>query len=281
METTRIQRALLSVSDKTGLDRFAKGLVAQNVQLISTGGTCKYLKDLGLPVTEISDYTGAPELFDGRVKTLHPKVHGGLLQRRDLAEHQQQAADNDIPTIDLVCVNLYPFEETVAKEGVTLAEAIEKIDIGGPSMLRSAAKNYASVTVVSDPADYDTVLAEMETHQGNTTLKTREQLAVKVFMRTSSYDTAITNYLGHRAEGSTGNNFSLNLPFCQTLRYGDNPHQPSVLYGNFDSIFTQLQGKELSYTNILDLDAAASLIMNFRRPTVGILKHTNPCGVGQ
>ena len=257
METTRIQRALLSVSDKTGLDRFAKGLAAQNVQLISTGGTCKYLKDLGLPVTEISDYTGAPELFDGRVKTLHPKVHGGLLQRRDLAEHQQQAADNDIPTIDLVCVNLYPFEETVAKEGVTLAEAIEKIDIGGPSMLRSAAKNYASVTVVSDPADYDTVLAEMESHQGNTTLKTREQLAVKVFMRTSSYDTAISNYLGHRAEGSTGNNFSLNLPFCQTLRYGDNPHQPSVLYGNFDSIFTQLQGKELSYTNILDLDAAA------------------------
>ncbi|MBR5186070.1 MAG: bifunctional phosphoribosylaminoimidazolecarboxamide formyltransferase/IMP cyclohydrolase, partial [Akkermansia sp.] len=145
METTRIQRALLSVSDKTGLDKFAKGLVAQNVQLISTGGTCRYLQELGLPVTEISDYTGAPELFDGRVKTLHPKVHGGLLQRRDLEEHQQQAKDNNIPTIDLVCVNLYPFEETVAKEGVTLAEAIEKIDIGGPSMLRSAAKNYSSV----------------------------------------------------------------------------------------------------------------------------------------
>ncbi len=281
METMKIQRALLSVSDKTGLDKFAKGLVAQNVQLISTGGTCKYLQELGLPVTEISDYTGAPELFDGRVKTLHPKVHGGLLQRRDLAEHQQQAADNNIPTIDLVCVNLYPFEETIAKEGVTLAEAIEKIDIGGPSMLRSAAKNYASVTVVSDPADYDTVLEEMANHDGNTTLKTREKLAVKVFMRTSSYDNAISNYLGHRAEESTKNNFSLSLPFNQTLRYGDNPHQPSVLYGNFDSIFTQLQGKELSYTNILDLDAAASLIMNFRRPTVGILKHTNPCGVGQ
>lgn len=281
METTRIQRALLSVSDKTGLDKFAKGLVAQNVQLISTGGTCRYLMELGLPVTEISDYTGAPELFDGRVKTLHPKVHGGLLQRRDLEEHQQQAKDNNIPTIDLVCVNLYPFEETVAKEGVTLAEAIEKIDIGGPSMLRSAAKNYASVTVVSDPADYDTVLEEMENHQGNTTLKTREKLAVKVFMRTSAYDTAISNYLGHRAEDSTRNNFTVSLPFNQTLRYGDNPHQPSVMYGNFDSIFTQLQGKELSYTNILDLDAAASLIMNFRRPTVAILKHTNPCGVGQ
>ena len=186
METLKIQRALLSVSDKTGLDKFAKGLVAQGVQLISTGGTCRYLLELGLPVTEISDYTGAPELFDGRVKTLHPKVHGGLLQRRDLEEHQKQAQDNNIPTIDLVCVNLYPFEETIAKEGVTLAEAIEKIDIGGPSMLRSAAKNYSAVTVVSDPADYDTVLEEMENHQGCTTLKTREKLAVKVFMRTSS-----------------------------------------------------------------------------------------------
>ncbi len=281
METLKIQRALLSVSDKTGLDKFAKGLVAQGVQLISTGGTCRYLLELGLPVTEISDYTGAPELFDGRVKTLHPKVHGGLLQRRDLEEHQKQAQDNNIPTIDLVCVNLYPFEETIAKEGVTLAEAIEKIDIGGPSMLRSAAKNYSAVTVVSDPADYDTVLEEMENHQGCTTLKTREKLAVKVFMRTSSYDTAISNYLGHRAEDSTRANLSISLPFCQELRYGDNPHQDSMLYGNFEKIFTQLQGKELSYTNILDLDAAASLIMNFRRPTVGILKHTNPCGVGQ
>ena len=281
METMKIERALLSVSDKTGLDAFAKGLAAHGVQLISTGGTCKYLKELGLPVTEISDYTGAPELFDGRVKTLHPKVHGGLLQRRDLEEHRRQAQENDIPTIDLVCVNLYPFEETIAKDGVTLAEAIEKIDIGGPSMLRSAAKNYASVTVVSDPADYATVLEEMESHQGGTTLNTREKLAVKVFMRTSSYDTAISNYLGHQAAGSTKSNFSLSLPFAQTLRYGDNPHQSSVLYGDFDSIFTQLQGKELSYTNVLDLDAAASLISNFRRPTVGILKHTNPCGVGQ
>ncbi len=281
MQTERIKSALLSVSDKTGLDQFAQGLVAQGVTLISTGGTCKYLADLGLPVTEISDYTGAPELFDGRVKTLHPKVHGGLLQRRDLAEHQQQAQDNNIPTIDLVCVNLYPFEDTISKEGVTLAEAIEKIDIGGPSMLRSAAKNYSSVTVVSDPADYGTILEEMESHQGNTTLKTRERLAVKVFTRTSEYDNAISNYLGHRAEDCTKNTFTLSLPFAQTLRYGDNPHQCSRLYGDFDSIVTQLQGKELSYTNILDVEAAASLIMNFRRPTVGILKHTNPCGVGQ
>ncbi len=285
METSiqpeKISRALISVSDKTGLDQFAKGLVDQGVILISTGGTCQYLKDLGLPVTEISDYTGAPELFDGRVKTLHPKVHGGLLQRRDLEKHQQQARDNEIPTIDLVCVNLYPFEATVAQEGVTLAEAIEKIDIGGPSMLRSAAKNYSSVTVVSDPADYGTILEEMESHQGNTTLKTRERLAVKVFTRTSEYDNAISNYLGHRATDCTKNTFTLSLPFAQTLRYGDNPHQPSHLYGDFDSIVTQIQGKELSYTNILDIEAAASLIMNFRRPTVGILKHTNPCGVGQ
>ena len=281
METLKIERALLSVSDKTGLEEFAKGLARQGVQLISTGGTCKFLKDLGLQVTEISEYTGAPELFDGRVKTLHPMVHGGLLQRRDLPEHRKQAEQHHIPTIDLVCVNLYPFEETIAKSGVTLAEAIEKIDIGGPSMLRSAAKNYAAVTVVSDPADYAMVLEEMGAHQGGTTLKTREKLAIKVFMRTSEYDAAISNYLGHQAEGSTKANFSLTLPFAQTLRYGDNPHQPSVLYGNFDKIFTQLQGKELSYTNVLDLDAAASLISNFRRPTVGILKHTNPCGVGQ
>ncbi len=285
METSiqpeKISRALISVSDKTGLDQFAKGLVDQGVTLISTGGTCQYLKDLGLPVTEISDYTGAPELFDGRVKTLHPKVHGGLLQRRDLEKHQQQARDNEIPTIDLVCVNLYPFEATVAQEGVTLAEAIEKIDIGGPSMLRSAAKNYSSVTVVSDPSDYGAILEEMESHQGNTTLKTRERLAVKVFTRTSEYDNAISNYLGHRAADCTKNNFTLSLPFAQTLRYGDNPHQPSHLYGDFDGIVTQIQGKELSYTNILDIEAAASLIMNFRRPTVGILKHTNPCGVGQ
>lgn len=285
METSALQpiitRALLSVSDKTGLDTFAKGLAARGVMLISTGGTAAYLKGLGLEVTEISDYTGEPELFEGRLKTLHPKVHGGLLHKRDNPEHVRQAKENGIAPIDLVCVNLYPFEETVAREGVTLEEAIEKIDIGGPSMLRSAAKNYASVTVVSDPADYEMILDEMERHNGSTTLKTREKLAVKVFLRTSSYDSAISNYLGHQAEESTKGSFSLCLPLSQTLRYGDNPHQPSALYGSFDEIFTQLQGKELSYTNVLDIDAAAELITNFRRPTVGILKHTNPCGVGQ
>lgn len=276
-----IKRALISVSDKTGLDAFAKGLHELGVELISTGGTASFLKDLGLPVIEISDYTGEPELFEGRLKTLHPMVHGGLLQRRDDDEHVRQAKEHGIKPIDLVCVNLYPFEETVAKEGVTLEEAIEKIDIGGPSMLRSASKNYASVTVVSDPEDYSKVLEEMQSHMGDTTLKTRENLAVKVFLRTSKYDGAIANYLGHTSKECTGGNYSICLPLYQELRYGENPHQKASLYGNFGDIFIQLQGKDLSYTNLLDIEAAAELATQFRRPTVGILKHTNPCGVGQ
>lgn len=276
-----IQRALISVSDKTGLEEFAKGLHEFGVELISTGGTAAFLKGLGLPVIEISDYTGEPELFEGRLKTLHPMVHGGLLHRRDNEEHVRQAKENGIKPIDLVCVNLYPFEETVARPGVTLEEAIEKIDIGGPSMLRSAAKNYASVTVVSDPADYARILDEMQTHKGDTTLKTRENLAVKVFMRTSNYDNAITNYLGHQSAESTKGSFCICAPLYQELRYGDNPHQEASLYGSFGDIFHQLQGKELSYTNVLDIEGAAELITQFRRPTVGILKHTNPCGVGQ
>lgn len=276
-----IKRALISVSDKSGLEAFAKGLHEMEVELISTGGTASFLQGLGLPVIEISDYTGAPELFEGRLKTLHPMVHGGLLQRRDDPEHVRQAVENGIPTIDLVCVNLYPFEETVASPDVTLDEAIEKIDIGGPSMLRSAAKNYSAVTVVCDPGDYTRVLEEMQNHMGNTTLKTREALAVKVFLRTSGYDSAIANYLGHGAEESTGGSYSVSLPLYQELRYGDNPHQKASLYGHFGDIFHQLQGKELSYTNILDIDAACELVTQFQRPTVGILKHTNPCGVGQ
>ena len=227
-----IQRALISVSDKTGLEEFAKGLHEFGVELISTGGTAAFLKGLGLPVIEISDYTGEPELFEGRLKTLHPM------------EHVRQAKENGIKPIDLVCVNLYPFEETVAKPDVTLEEAIEKIDIGGPSMLRSAAKNYASVTVVSDPADYARILDEMQTHKGDTTLKTRENLAVKVFMRTSNYDNAITNYLGHQSAESTKGSFCICAPLYQELRYGDNPHQEASLYGSFGDIFNQLQGKE-------------------------------------
>ncbi len=275
-----IKRALLSVSDKTGLVDFAKGLHEMGVELLSTGGTAKVLSEAGLPVIEVSNYTGDPELFDGRVKTLHPKIHGGLLQRRDSQDHQKQAKDNSIPEIDLVVVNLYPFEETIAKPGVTLEEAIENIDIGGPSMLRSAAKNYQSVTVVVDFNDYPVVLAEMAENQGDTTLKLRECCARKVFLRTSCYDGAINNYLSQSSE-CIRSSFSLTLPFERNLRYGDNPHQNATMFGNFGEYFSQLQGKELSYTNVLDIEAAADLIMDFARPTVAILKHTNPCGIGQ
>lgn len=273
-----ISRALLSVSDKTGLESLARGLHEHDIEILSTGGTAKFVADLGIPVIEVSDFTGFPELFDGRVKTLHPKIHGGLLHRRDVDEHIQQAKENEIFPIDLVVVNLYPFEETVAKEGVTRAEAIEQIDIGGPSMLRSAAKNHDAVTVVVDPEDYGTVLDELEEHEGATTLKTRERLAIKVFQRTSEYDAAIAAHLNDIQE--TESSFSLSLPLCQELRYGENPHQEAALYGNFTDYFKQLQGKGLSYTNVLDIAAASELILEFRRPAVAILKHTNPCGVG-
>ncbi|PAW72576.1 MAG: bifunctional phosphoribosylaminoimidazolecarboxamide formyltransferase/IMP cyclohydrolase [Verrucomicrobiia bacterium Tous-C4TDCM] len=275
-----IARALLSVSDKTGLADFARYLHESGVELLSTGGTAKVLREAGLPVIDVSEFTGAPELFEGRLKTLHPKVHGGLLHKRDDKEHLAQAKEHGIPPIDLVVVNLYPFEETVAKDGVTLADAIENIDIGGPSMLRSAAKNYAAVTVVTDPADYAKVIEEMNQHGGNTTIGFREQLAVKVFLRTSQYDAAISNFLGQCKQG-TRCNFSVSLPLESELRYGDNPHQKAALFGDFKSCFSQLQGKELSYTNVLDIEAAADLILDFVRPTIGILKHTNPCGVGQ
>ncbi len=275
-----IARALISVSDKSGLVPFCKELQDLGVEILSTGGTAKALRKAGLPVTDVSEFTGAPELFDGRVKTLHPKVHGGLLHRRDDDTHLVQAKEHNIPPIDLVVVNLYPFEETISKPGVTLAEAIENIDIGGPSMLRSAAKNHSHVTVVVDPDDYGRVIEEMREHKGDTTRALREQLAVKVFLRTSRYDEAITNYLGQNREGTRGS-YSLSLPLEQELRYGDNPHQKCALYGNFGEHFMRLQGKELSYTNILDIEAAADLILDFVRPTVAILKHTNPCGVGQ
>jgi phosphoribosylaminoimidazolecarboxamide formyltransferase/IMP cyclohydrolase len=276
-----IQRALLSVSDKAGLVEFAKALHQEfGIELLSTGGTAQALREAELPVIDVSEYTGAPELFEGRLKTLHPKVHGGLLHRRDSEEHVRQAKENEIDPIDLVVVNLYPFEETVAREGVTMEEAIENIDIGGPSMLRSAAKNASAVTVVTDPADYDRVLDEIREHTGDTSLRLREELALKVFKRTGAYDTAISNYLG-KCDESTTACFSTSLPLDRELRYGDNPHQKARLYGSFSDSFSKLQGKELSYTNILDIEAAADLILDFRRPTVAILKHTNPCGVGQ
>jgi phosphoribosylaminoimidazolecarboxamide formyltransferase/IMP cyclohydrolase len=274
-----IRRALISVSDKTGLVEFSKELRQFGVEIISTGGTARSLKEAGVPVLEISEYTGFPEMMDGRVKTLHPKVHGGLLHIRGNAEHEAAAAKHGIEPIDLVVVNLYPFEKTVAKPGVKLHEAIENIDIGGPSMLRSAAKNHASVTVVVDINDYATVIAEMKAHHGDTTPEFRATLAVKVFAATSRYDGAIAAYLG-KSDGLP-DTLTLSLPKAQALRYGENPHQKAALYGDFGKCFQQLHGKELSYNNILDLTAAAELAAEFpEQPTVAILKHMNPCGVG-
>ena len=274
----KITRALISVSDKTGLVPFAQELAALGVEIISTGGTAKLLAGAGLQVTEISDYTGFPEMMDGRVKTLHPKVHGGLLHLRDNDEHVSQAKAHGILPIDLVVVNLYPFEQTIAKPDVTLDDAIENIDIGGPSMLRSAAKNYRSVTVVADPADYEDVLECLRDNDGETTLQLRERLAIKVFVTTSRYDGAIANFLNQEKECRSS--FSLSLPLVAQLRYGENPHQTGALYGSWDDFFEKLHGKELSYNNILDITAASELIEEFTEPTVAILKHTNPCGVG-
>ncbi|MEA3209345.1 MAG: phosphoribosylaminoimidazolecarboxamide formyltransferase / cyclohydrolase [Chthoniobacter sp.] len=274
----KIERALISVSDKTGLVEFARGLVEHGVEIISTGGTAALLTKNDIPNTEVSAFTGFPEMMDGRLKTLHPKVHGGLLFVRDNPEHQAQAEANGIKPIDLVVVNLYPFERTVAKADTTLEQAIEQIDIGGPTMLRSAAKNYRFVTVVVDPADYADVLENMSANEGQTTLKLRERLGIKVFVTTSKYDSAIANYLNEKQEATSS--FSISLPAVARLRYGENPHQTAALYGHFDDHFQKLHGKELSYNNILDITAASELIDEFFDPTVAILKHTNPCGVG-
>ncbi len=282
----KIQRALLSVSDKSGLIPFAQTLVNAGVELISTGGTAKAIRDAGLPVKDISAYTGFPEMMDGRVKTLHPKIHGGLLYIRGNATHEAAAREHNISAIDLVVVNLYPFEQTVAKPNVALHEAIENIDIGGPSMLRSAAKNHESVTVIVDPADY-TVVAEQIKSSGETTIETRRSLAAKVFARTAAYDGAIAAHLNKEFSSASDNalpkSLCVNASLAQTLRYGENPHQQAALYGKFHEYFKQLHGKELSYNNILDLTAAAALIHEFHSdaPTLAILKHTNPCGVGQ
>lgn len=274
----KIQRALLSVSDKTGLADFARQLEKQGVEIISTGGTAGLLRKEGIKTTDISSFTGSPEVFDGRVKTLHPKVHGGLLFLRGNKEHEAAAREHGIQPIDLVVVNLYPFESTVAKPGVNLAEAIEQIDIGGPSMLRSAAKNYQSVTVVVDPADYQAVLDEMQNRERETTLKLRERLAIKVFLKTSDYDRAIGTFLNEKQKTETS--FSLSLPLVSRLRYGENPHQKASIYGTFTDHFEKLHGKDLSFNNLLDITAAADLMDEFSEPTVAILKHTNPCGVG-
>lgn len=283
----KIQRAIISVFDKTGLVPFAQALAAAGVEIISTGGTAKTLRDNGMIVSDLSAYTGFPEMLDGRVKTLHPKVHGGLLYIRGNATHEAAVKKHEIKPIDLIVVNLYPFEQTIAKPNVTLEEAIENIDIGGPAMLRSASKNHESVTVIIDPMDYAEV-AEQVTKAGNTTLELRRRLAAKVFATTAKYDGAIANYLS-KAFGAKQTSETLpekllvNLPRAQALRYGENPHQNAALYGNFGEYFKQLHGKELSYNNILDLTSAAMLISEFddEAPTLAILKHTNPCGVGQ
>ena len=274
----KIQRALISVSDKTGIVEFARELHAQGVEILSTGGTARTLQTEGIPTVEVSQFTGSPEIMDGRVKTLHPKIHGGLLYLRGNEDHEKQAKTHGIRPIDLVVVNLYPFEATIAKEGVTLAEAIEQIDIGGPSMIRSAAKNYQSVTVVTDPTDYPAVIENLKEEQGGTGLALRERLAIKAFSTTASYDRAISGFLNREQETSAA--FRVDLPLELRLRYGENPHQQAELYGDFGSHFEKLQGKELSYNNILDISAAAGLISEFSKPTVAILKHTNPCGVG-
>ena len=275
------KRALVSVSDKTGLVDFVKGLQTAGWEIIATGGTQKLLEDSGVKTIGISEVTGFPEICDGRVKTLHPKVHGGLLARRDEPSHLQALQENGIEFIDLVCVNLYPFRETIAKEGTTMAEAIEKIDIGGPSMLRSAAKNYNDVTVVCDPADYDTILAEINT-TGNTTLETRLQLSAKAYTHTAQYDCCIATYMREKA----GLNEKLFLEFDlkQGLRYGENPHQSAKFYASTKAIpFSlasgkQLQGKEMSYNNIQDANAALNIARDFQQPFCVALKHMNPCG---
>lgn len=281
----KIQRALLSVFDKTGLVPFAKILKEAGVEIISTGGTAKALRDAGITATELSAYTEFPEMLDGRVKTLHPKIHGGLLYIRGNAEHEKAVKKHKIGPIDLVVVNLYPFEQTIAKPDVTIHDAIENIDIGGPSMLRSAAKNHDSVTVVIDPMDYAEVADQIKEH-GNTTVEQRRKLAVKVFARTAAYDGVIAAHFTKAFGLETPElpqTLRVNEPQAQALRYGENPHQRAALYGNFKNYFEQLHGKELSYNNILDLTAAANLICDFsgERATLAILKHTNPCGVGQ
>ena len=287
-----IKQALISVSDKTGVLDFARALAALGVKILSTGGTAKMLADNGVQVTEVADYTGFPEMLDGRVKTLHPKVHGGILARRDFPEHVKALEQHGIPTIDLVVVNLYPFQQTVAKDQCKLEDAIENIDIGGPAMLRSSAKNHKDVIVICDPADYAPVLAELNANKGEVGYETKFALAKKVFAHTAQYDGAITNYftsLGADKQHATRSPYpaTLNLHFekVQEMRYGENPHQSAAFYRDLVmpegalANYTQLQGKELSYNNIGDSDAAWECVKTFNETACVIVKHANPCGV--
>ncbi|TFH22839.1 MAG: bifunctional phosphoribosylaminoimidazolecarboxamide formyltransferase/IMP cyclohydrolase [Myxococcales bacterium] len=287
---TRVERALISVSDKTGIVEFARGLVEQGVQILSTGGTAGALREAGLDVVDVSEHTGSPEILDGRVKTLHPRVHGGILARRDDASHRQEVAANGISYIDLVCVNLYPFAE-VTSRGCSFEEAIENIDIGGPSMVRSAAKNHADVAIVVDPDDYDAVLAEIRA-DGAVSERTRWRLAVKAYRATAAYDGMIADWLGKQSdtddedanEKRFGDTIHQQWHKVQDLRYGENPHQHAAVYraamveGPSIAAAKVIQGKELSYNNIVDADAALQLVMEFDETVCVAIKHTNPCG---
>ncbi|MDB9539992.1 bifunctional phosphoribosylaminoimidazolecarboxamide formyltransferase/IMP cyclohydrolase [Anabaenopsis tanganyikae CS-531] len=274
--------ALLSVSNKTGIVDLARRLVEEfEFNLISSGGTAQTLKDAGLPVTKVSDYTGSPEILGGRVKTLHPRIHGGILARRDIPQHLTDLETNQIRPIDLVVVNLYPFEETIAKPGVTLSEAVEQIDIGGPAMLRAASKNFAHLTVLCDPGQYEEYLQELRHNNGTASLDFRQKSALKGFSHTASYDQAIAAYLSQQSE----NTYNLSGQQLQSLRYGENPHQPAAWYQTGTTptgwaAATKLQGKELSYNNLVDLEAARQIIAEFTdTPAATVIKHTNPCGV--
>ncbi len=274
--------ALLSVSNKTGIVDLARRLVEEfEFDLISSGGTAQTLKDAGLPVTKVSDYTGSPEILGGRVKTLHPRIHGGILARRDIPQHLTDLENNQIRPIDLVVVNLYPFEETIAKPGVTLSEAVEQIDIGGPAMLRAASKNFAHLTVLCDPGQYEEYLQELRQNNGTASLDFRQKCALKGFSHTASYDQAIAAYLSQQSE----NTYNLSGQQLQSLRYGENPHQPAAWYQTGTTptgwaAATKLQGKELSYNNLVDLEAARQIIAEFTdTPAATVIKHTNPCGV--
>lgn len=278
-------RALISVSDKTGIVDFAKGLIANNIEIISTGGTKKALDQAGVKTISIDEVTGFPEMMDGRVKTLHPKIHGGLLGRRDVVEHMEDMARGEILPIDFVCVNLYPFKETILKPEVTEQEAIENIDIGGPSMLRSGAKNHEFVTVIVDPADYSLVLQELEAH-GETQLATRKRLAAKVFRHTAAYDALIAQYLTEMVDEREPEKLTLTYERKQDLRYGENSHQEAAFYQSAlpeeysIAAAKQVHGKELSFNNIRDADAALRIAREYDEPTVVALKHMNPCGIG-
>lgn len=284
-----IKHALLSVSDKTGIIDLAQELTQYGITILSTGGTAKLLHDAGIAVIEVSDYTGFPEILDGRVKTLHPKIHAGILARKDLSDHQEVLNNISIPNIELVIVNLYPFRQTIAKQNCSLDEAIENIDIGGPTMVRAAAKNYRKVTIVTDPQDYLTLCEELEVNHGSISLASRFKLAQKAFMHTASYDSAISNYLTSLDADYQPKDFpdslSLNFNIAQHLRYGENPHQKAAFYrdetitpGSLAN-YQQLQGKELSYNNIADTDAAWECVKTFDCPACVIVKHANPCGI--